>query len=905
MREVRDEGVPETVHPRVHAARARAPELTIVAPTRNEEAVIGAFIESLEEALSGIHAELIVVDDSDDATPQVVAERAAGARLEVALIHRAPGERDGGLGGAVVAGIAAARAPWVCVMDADLQHPPAAIAALRAQAEAAQSDLVVASRFRGGGSVAGLSAARALISRSLVALARVAFPSRLRNVSDPLTGFFLIRRDALDLGALRPNGFKILLEILVRSPKLAVSEIAFRFGVRPAGESKASVREFARFLTLVWRLRLGTMGARFGRFGLIGVSGIAINSLALGALRGSLGISLLAAALLATQVSSVWNFLLTERFVFRDVAARRPLRARAIAFFAMNNLAFVMRGPLLLALVSIFGFHYLLANVLSLGCLTVARFALADRWIWGTEQTTRALYDIQGIATIDSEVVLPELARFRVAALAGPPSIRVKIAALGGIARLGQSVREDGVQVITYREAVPGGFAVRIELGERVVITASPLVRRSPHVLYTNCVEPVLRWHFAEYGIALVHAACVAVDQRAFLITARTDTGKTTTILRLLDSFPRAAFISDDLTLVAPDGTVVAYPKPLTISQHTLHAVRTPNLTRRERLCLVVQARLHSREGRSIGMLLASKGLPAASMNAVVQALIPPPKYDISKLVPTAQLCTEARLSGLVVIERADDDVTRALEQDEAIDTLMANCDDAYGFPPYPLIAEFLSTRNGVDLREAERATVCSALERAPATLLRSTTMDWWQRVPSVMGIAAEGQSMHVSLPVGVAVPAEGIEQVAECFVPGRSTSAGSRRCSTGRCVALTRGGPGGLSCPGSRCARAALAPRWRPLRHARAPGRRAPCNRRVRGGRARLGRRHPRWYRRGSLRRPGGAAEVVVSAHAQTRDCHVRLASPRAVPRQALAHGGDAPWHRRRLAPRAPVAFQ
>ena len=101
-------------------------------------------------------------------------------------------------------------------------------------------------------------------------------------------------------------------------------------------------------------------------------------------------------------------------------------------------------------------------------------------------------------------------------------------------------------------------------------------MRRSPHVLYTNCVEPVLRWHFAEHGIALVHAACVAVDDRAYLITARTDTGKTTTILKLLDAFPRAAFISDDLTLVAPDGTVASYPKPLTISQHTLHAVRTP-----------------------------------------------------------------------------------------------------------------------------------------------------------------------------------------------------------------------------------------------------------------------------------------------------------------------------------------
>ena len=524
---------------RLRTEPARTPDLTIVAPTRNEEAVIGAFIESLDAALSGIDAELIVVDDSDDDTPAVVAERGAAAGLQVALIHRAPGERDGGLGGAVVAGIAAARAPWVCVMDADLQHPPAAIAALREQAESSNSDLVVASRFRKGGSIAGLSSLRKLVSRTLVGLARAAFPFRLRSVTDPLTGFFLVRRDALDLTALRPNGFKILLEILVRSPKLAVSEIAFQFGVRPAGESKASLREVARYLTLVWRLRLGTLGSRFGRFGLVGLSGIAVNSLALVAFRAGAGFGLLAAALLATQCSSIWNFLLVERFVFRDNSPSRSYAARAVAFLAMNNLAFGLRGPMLLALTSVFGMHYVLANLISLCSLTVARFALADRWIWGTARETRALYDIHDLVTVDSDVVLPELARFRVPALDHPASIRVTVESLGEISRLGHGLSEDGDEVITYREAIPGGFAVRINKSATVSIAVSPLVRRSPHVLYTNCVEPVLRWHFAELGIALVHAACVALDERAFLITARTDTGKTTTILRLLDAFPR------------------------------------------------------------------------------------------------------------------------------------------------------------------------------------------------------------------------------------------------------------------------------------------------------------------------------------------------------------------------------
>ena len=774
VREARHDtnGRAESQNGRESAAPARTPEITIVAPTRNEEAVIGAFIDSLDEELAGIHAELIVVDDSDDGTPDVVYARGPSAQIDVALIHRAPGERDGGLGGAVVAGIAAARAPWVCVMDADLQHPPSAIAHLRTQAEATESDLVVASRFRDGGSIAGLSAVRRVISSLLVMLARLAFPRRLRDVSDPLTGFFLVRRDALDLAPLRPNGFKILLEILVRTPNLAVSEIPFRFGVRPAGESKASVREVVRYLALVWSLRIGTVGARFGRFGLVGLTGIVVNSLALAFFRGSLGFSVLAAALLATQCSSLWNFALAERFVFRGTTARRSLGGRAAAFFAVNNLAFLVRGPMILAFTGYFGLHYLLANLISICALTVARFALADRWIWGAGQTTRAFYDIHGLATIDSEIALPELARFRVVGpLAGAASIRVDVGSLAKISRLGHSVLAGGEEVTTYRERVPGGFAVRVEMGKSVSISVSPLVRRSPHVLYTNCVEPVLRWHFAEQGVALVHAACVAVDDRAFLITARTDTGKTTTILRLLDSFPQAEFISDDLTFIAPDGTVASYPKPLTISQHTLHAVRRPNLTRRQRLGLVVQARLHSREGRSIGMLLASKGLPAATMNAVVQALIPPPKYDITKLVPTAKLCTEARLAGLFVIERAADDVSRSLADDEAIETLLENCDDAYGFPPYPLIAQFLYTRGGVDLRELEQDVVRSGLASVPATLLRSTSMDWWQRVPQLMGIALEETPVpasvpeetpvSVELPVPLPIAIESAEQVA------------------------------------------------------------------------------------------------------------------------------------------------
>jgi hypothetical protein len=285
---------------------------------------------------------------------------------------------------------------------------------------------------------------------------------------------------------------------------------------------------------------------------------------------------------------------------------------------------------------------------------------------------------------------------------------------------------------ITYSEGRLG-FGVEIEEieGGRFGVTASRLLRHSPHVLYTNVVEPILRWTFVRRGYALVHAACFADGERAFLITARTDTGKTTTTLKTLDRHPYA-FVSDDLTLVCPDGRVLTYPKPLTISRHTVQAVKTPLLSRKERAGLVFQSRLHSRNGRRFAMLIAKLRIPAATLNAVVQFLVPPPKYHVERLIPTAQIAPEAKLTGLVVIQR-DGLGEQALESKEALEILLQNCEDAYGFPPYAQIEGFLHSRNGHDLKAAEREIIAAALTGVPATVLRSQTMDWWERMPGVV----------------------------------------------------------------------------------------------------------------------------------------------------------------------------
>jgi glycosyltransferase involved in cell wall biosynthesis len=695
------------------------PLLSIVVPTKNEAGNVADLIARLEAAVPDVATEIIFVDDSTDATPELIDRIARRCTRKIVRLRQRRERGCSGLGAAVVQGLRAAMAPWVCVMDADLQHPPELIASLLERAEASQLDIVVASRYCEHGS-AGLGRVRAMVSRGTTDVARLLFPRRLRNVTDPMSGFFLVRRDAIDVDALHPRGFKILLELLIRTPSLRCGEVSYAFGERHIGRSKATIREALRFVTLLAQLRLA-------RFGLVGASGLVVNTVLLAVLTDVVGLFYLVSAIIATQGSTLWNFCFTELWVFSDRDHKRGVGRRMGLFFLMNNAALALRGPLLVLLTSGLGIHYLASNVLSLVGLTLVRFALADRWIWAKAPPSPAeprtfSYDIHGIVTVTSDARLPELERFRSGESVGEADIRVRVG----------KARANGSSVVRYREGPARlGFGVVIDLGDRIEATASRLLRRSPHVLYTNVVEPILRWTFAESGYALVHAACLARDEEAFLITARTDTGKTTTSLRLLDTHPYA-FLSDDLTLVTPDGRALPYPKPLTISRHTLTAVKTPLLSRRQRIGLVVQSRLHSRSGRRFALVIARTHLPAATINALVQMIVPPPKYQVDRLVPGVAVAPEARLKGMVVIQRGGEGAV-ALDEAEALETLMRNCEDAYGFPPYAQIEGSLRRRDGVDLKDVERGIVASALSGLPAEVMRSETMDWWRRVPGVV----------------------------------------------------------------------------------------------------------------------------------------------------------------------------
>ncbi|AEV85040.1 dolichol-phosphate mannosyltransferase [Actinoplanes sp. SE50] len=229
---------------------------SIIVPTYNERDNVHALLDRLAAALPHTETEIVFVDDSTDDTVALLRDLARTYPMPITVHHRDDGA--GGLGGAVVEGMRIARGEWIVVMDADLQHPPEIVPDLIAAGMRDGADLVVGSRYTAGGSTGGLADGyRKLVSRGSTLLVKTLFRNSLLAVSDPMSGLFAIRASSLDAGRLRPLGYKILLELIVRNRPGRVVEVPYTFQARFAGESKSTVSEGLRFLKHVGRLRLG------------------------------------------------------------------------------------------------------------------------------------------------------------------------------------------------------------------------------------------------------------------------------------------------------------------------------------------------------------------------------------------------------------------------------------------------------------------------------------------------------------------------------------------------------------------------------------------------------------------------------------------------------------------------
>ncbi len=306
-------------------------ELTVIIPCYNERGNVATMITRLDAALAGIAWEAVFVDDnSPDGTAAAVRAFAAQDR-RIRCIRRV-GRR--GLASAVIEGALSSSANYVAVIDGDLQHDETRLPVMLADLRGGQADIIVASRFAEGGDAAGLSAEW---RHTLSAIAiRMAGPMLRAELTDPMSGFFMMRQPLFETIAprLTGEGFKILLDLLLSAPdKLRVVEIGASFRAREAGESKLSPLVMIQFAALLIDKALrGAVPLRFLSFAIVGSFGVLVH-LAVLASAGAVGLSFGWAQTLATAVAMFANFQLNNIITYRDQRLRGARLWRGLLLF--------------------------------------------------------------------------------------------------------------------------------------------------------------------------------------------------------------------------------------------------------------------------------------------------------------------------------------------------------------------------------------------------------------------------------------------------------------------------------------------------------------------------------------------------------------------------------------------
>jgi dolichol-phosphate mannosyltransferase len=515
-------------------------------------------------------------------------------------------------------------------------------------------------------------------------------------------------------------------------------------------------------------------------FGLVGLSGLFVNQAFFWFFHDVLSFWISWAAICATQASTIWNFVLTDKLVYRNHNSTSRWYQRFAKSWTTNNGSLLLRVPLLLLLTHA-GMNPNLANFTTLVALFALRFWISDTFIWGSKKMVADLtgepiephskadvliemksyewgphlalnlrvprrgrryhYDIHGLVAIRSEVRLPELGYFEVQPFSRAADITVRRGYVGARRMITKVQATMSPGLFVYREHLGSvGANFRVDLDNRIKVYVSPLLAWSKHVVYTNIVEALLRFVLVNKGYMLLHSATVQLGDGAIMLSAQTDTGKTGTILRLLQEHANeSAFLSDDMTIINARGESRSFPKPLTISSHTLRAVNTKVLSLPRRLVLSLQSRIHSKGGRQFALLLARLNIPIIAINAITQILVPPPKYMIHQLVPTARYRDTGTVRRIFVIRRGPE-AEEPLSHEEATTILLANTEDAYGFPPFSIMERAITLRSRnlrkgkkrdiSVLRSLERDILENFLDNISVTRLTSPNFGWADVIP-------------------------------------------------------------------------------------------------------------------------------------------------------------------------------
>ena len=306
------------------------PEISVVVPAYRERENVAPLLAALERALAGLDWEtIIVVDDGSDRTEDIVRERAQHDP-RVRCIHRI-GRR--GLASACIEGMLASSAPYLAVMDADLQHDEALLPKLLQVAKGDGADMVVASRYMAGGSTGSLASQRVRISRIASRLSGVI----CKGLTDPMSGFFVVRRAFLErvVRRLYGRGFKILLDLIAAARgDVRIVELPYRMRSREHGESKLGLRVIAEFfMLLLYHLTGRLLPARFFLFAAVGMTGLGVHLAVLLASFRFAHTGFFASQFVATLAAMTSNFFFNNAFTYSDQRLRGARMWRGLLAF--------------------------------------------------------------------------------------------------------------------------------------------------------------------------------------------------------------------------------------------------------------------------------------------------------------------------------------------------------------------------------------------------------------------------------------------------------------------------------------------------------------------------------------------------------------------------------------------
>jgi len=370
-------------------------QVSIIIPTYNESENIIQVLKSIGEHLpEGIAVEAIVVDDnSPDGTGKIVDDYINDEQNKIEytvdIIHR---KTKSGLSSAILDGIEHSSGEIIVVMDSDFSHPPKIIPRLIEEIKISKCDIVIASRFITGGTIEGWSIKRKLISKTAKGIAKAGLGV---NESDPMSGFFAFRRKILDGIKLDAIGYKVLLEILVKTKDIKIKEIPYTFTNRTLGSSKLDSSTMLDYVRAVWKLyRYGHnvknvetrtsihFISKAGRFYTVGASGLLVNYLASILLADTIiNFWYIHATLIGIILSMSSNFILNKIWTFEDrnFEVKKTLTQYG-KFIGFSSLGALIQLGMVYILVDSYEFVYSLALILAVITASFSNFILNKKW---------------------------------------------------------------------------------------------------------------------------------------------------------------------------------------------------------------------------------------------------------------------------------------------------------------------------------------------------------------------------------------------------------------------------------------------------------------------------------------------------------------------------------------------